>query len=533
MFEVDEADLAQMSREELEQYDRDLAHYEILQDRKLLPQSLHEFTKVAFEIVEPGTPYLDNWHIQAICDHLEALVRGDIRNLLINIPPRHMKSLCSSVMLPCWLWTFKPYYKFLFSSYAQTLSIRDALKSRRLIQSPWYQARWGDKFQLTGDQNAKTRYENNLGGYRLSTSVDGTATGEGGDLIAVDDPHNMREIHSDIKRANVLDWWDNVMSTRLNNPKTGSKLIIMQRGHEADLAGHVLGKTGKWVHLNLPAEYELDKRKTVLGFCDPRTKKGELLWPERFGPDELADLKSDMTAYAVAGQLQQRPAPEEGGIFKRAGFRLWPRDAKLPLLKYVLQSYDTAFTEDTMNDPTACLVLGIFAHPKYGFNCVLVCDAWSDHLEWPALRRRVCADVKAKYGEKDMETRPNAVLVEKKGSGLTLLQDLKMIGVPAYSYNPNKDDKITRANAAAPFCEAGRVYVLESAKNPGQPVSWCEEFMHELLSFPNAVHDDYVDAFTQAIHFFRDKEMLEAKIPGMEDDDQQEAPKPYVNPYAQ
>lgn len=513
---------------------RELARREeVERDREELPKSLREYTGKAFKIVEPGTPYIPNWHIDAICEHLEALVNGEIRNLLITMPPRHMKSLCSSVMLPTWVWTKKPEFKFLFSAYAQTLSVRDALKSRRLIQSQWYQDRWGAEFQLTGDQNMKTRYENNFGGYRISTSVDGTATGEGGDFICCDDPHNMREIHSDIIRESVLDWWDNVMSTRLNNPKTGSKLIIMQRGHEGDLAGHVKGKPG-WVHLNLPAEYELDKRKTVLGWCDPRKKKGELLWPARFGPKELAELKSEMTAYAVAGQLQQRPAPQEGGIFKRNWFQLWRHDQKLPLLDYVVQSYDTAFTEKTMNDPSACVVLGVFRHPRYNYNCVLISDVWREHLEFPQLRKRVRLDLKARYGEKDMERRPDMVLVEEKGSGITLMQDLRLIGVPCHAYNPGKADKIARANAAAPFCEAGRVFVLESASNRGQPVSWVEEFLTELLSFPNALHDDFVDAFTQAMIFLRNNQLLEAKVPGVEED----APEPmddeeFRNPYAQ
>lgn len=501
-------------------------------DREEMPKSLSKFTRGAWSVIEPGTPYLHNWHIDAICEHLEALVHGQIRNLLITMPPRHMKSICSSVMLPTWLWTFRPEFKFLFSSYAHSLSIRDALKSRRLIQSEWYQDRWGDVFELTGDQNAKMRYENDSSGYRIATSVGGTATGEGGDIICCDDPHNMKEIHSDVIREGVLDWWDNVMSTRLNNPKTGAKIIIMQRGHEGDLAGHVLRK-GNWEHLNLPAEYELSTRKTSLGWSDPRKEKGELLWPERFGKKELEALKTDMTSYAVAGQLQQRPAPEEGGIFKRGDFQLWPADVKLPMLEYVVQSYDTGFTEKTMNDPTAHLALGIFKHPRYGYNCVMICDAWRDRVEYPALRKRVRLDVRAKYGEKGMERRPDVVLVEEKGSGIVLLQDLRLIGVPAYGYNPGKSDKIVRANAAAPFVASRRVFLLESGKNRGQPVSWVEEFLHEILTFPNALHDDFVDAFTQAIILLRNNQLLEAKIPGAEEDDEPLPAEEPANPYAQ
>ena len=224
-------------------------------ESEMARRSLREFVRQAWHVVEPATPYIPGWHLDAICDHLEAVSRREIRNLLINMPPRHMKSLAVSVFWPCWEWATWPERKWLFSSYAASLSIRDSLKCRRLIESPWYQANWGDRFQLTGDQNAKQRFENNKSGYRLATSVGGTATGEGGDRIVVDDPHNVNEAESDLVRRGVIDWWDQVMSTRLNDPKTGAKVIVMQRVHEADLAGHVLAQGG-YEHLCLPAEYE-------------------------------------------------------------------------------------------------------------------------------------------------------------------------------------------------------------------------------------------------------------------------------------
>jgi phage terminase large subunit-like protein len=165
---------------------------------------------------------------------------------------------------------------------------------------------------------------------KVATSVGGTATGEGGDRIVVDDPHNVNEAESDLVRRGVIDWWDQVMSTRLNDPKTGAKVIVMQRVHEADLAGHVLAQGG-YEHLCLPAEYEGPTRSTMIGWSDPRTEAGELLWPERFGPDEINALKRSMGSYASAGQLQQRPAPAEGGILKRHWWRYWkPVGASLP-----------------------------------------------------------------------------------------------------------------------------------------------------------------------------------------------------------
>jgi hypothetical protein len=225
-------------------------------ERKAAAEShLRDFVRQAWHVLEPATPYVHGWHLDAISEHLEAVSRGWIRKLIINIPPRHMKSLSVSVFWPCWDWLQRPDRRYIYSSYAQRLSTRDSLKCRRLILSPWYQSHWGGLFQLTGDQNEKTRFENDKTGYRLATSVDGSNTGEGGDFIVADDPHNVRERESDIQRENVITWWDEVMSTRLNDPKTGARVVVMQRMHERDLSGHLL-EQGGWEHLCLPARYE-------------------------------------------------------------------------------------------------------------------------------------------------------------------------------------------------------------------------------------------------------------------------------------
>src|SRR5579862_1529352 len=299
-------------------------------DAEMASRGLREFVRQAWPIVEPSTPFVSGWHIDAIIEHLEAVSGGQIRNLLINVPPRHMKSLLVSVFWPAWEWIRWPERRWLYSSYAAQLSIRDSVKCRRLIESPWYQTRWGHIFALTGDQNAKSRFDNNRSGYRLSTSVGGSVTGEGGDRIVCDDPHKVDEVESDTVRKTAIDWWDVAMSTRVNDPKTSAMVIVMQRCHQRDLSGHLLEK-GNFEHLCLPAEYEGPGRVTSIGFSDPRTEIGELLWPERFGPKEIADLKISLGSYAAAGQLQQRPSPAGGGIFKRHWFRYFqPRGANLP-----------------------------------------------------------------------------------------------------------------------------------------------------------------------------------------------------------
>ncbi|MBI3696539.1 MAG: hypothetical protein HY238_17075 [Acidobacteria bacterium] len=305
--------------------------------QELAKRRLLEFVLQAWPVIEPATDFIPGWHLDAICDHLEAVSNGHLRNLLINIPPRHMKSLAVAVFWPAWEWIRWPERRWLFSSYALSLSIRDSVKCRRLIQSAWYRSRWGDRFQLTGDQNAKERFENNKTGYRLATSVGGAATGEGGDRVIVDDPHNVKEAESDTVRQGVIDWWDQVMSTRLNDPKTGAKVIIMQRIHEGDLSGHVL-EQGGYEHLCLPAEYEGNKCSTSIGWSDPRQEHGELLWSARFGRQEIEELQHSMGSYAAAGQLQQRPAPAEGGILKRHWWKFYrERPGKF---SEVLQSWD-------------------------------------------------------------------------------------------------------------------------------------------------------------------------------------------------
>ena len=247
-------------------------------------RSLKEFTKNSWSTIEAGREFHDNWHIDALSEHLQAVVEGDIKRLIINVPPRHMKSISVAVALPAWTWTIQPDKRFLFASYAGSLSIRDSVKCRRLIDSQWYKNHFGGGFSLTSDQNQKQRFENDKTGYRIATSVDGALTGEGGDIIVIDDPHNVREAESSVVREGVLEWWDQAMQTRLNDPKTGAFIIIMQRVHEKDLTGHILANDMGWDHLCLPARYEPNHptpSQSSLGFVDPRTTEGELLWPNR------------------------------------------------------------------------------------------------------------------------------------------------------------------------------------------------------------------------------------------------------------
>lgn len=504
-------------------------------ERRAASASLYGFVKQSWHVVEPGIPFIESWHIKEICEHLEAVSAGDIRRLLINIPPRHSKSTIVSVMWPMWEWLTNPEHKYLCASYSGNLSIRDNLKSRRLIQSPWYQDRWGYMFQLSGDQNAKQRFENDKTGYRIATSVGGTATGEGGSRLILDDPHGAQDAQSDAMRESSLEWFNMVWSTRLNNPREDAMVTVMQRLHEQDISGYILENIQGWEHICIPAEWDGKKRLTSLGAYDPRKKVGELICPERFGDKEITALKQQLGVYGTAGQLQQDPTPAEGGILKTDFFNLWPHDKSLPQYEYILQSYDCAFTEKTTGDPTAFTAWGVFTHK--GMRHAMLLDAWDDHLSYPDLRERAIKEWSSEYGGMTKNSpylkarKPDRVLVEAKASGQSLLQDLRVARIPIASYNPGNADKISRAHQAAPTLELGMLWVPESAKNPGQPVTWASAFMKQVSKFPVAEHDDYVDTFTQAVIFLKDSGWFELPV-ARDRDERTPARKDKVNPYA-
>jgi len=447
-------------------------------------RSLREFTKAAWPTIEPGVDFQNNWHVDAISDHLQAVAEGDIKRLIINVPPRHMKSISVAVALPAWTWTHQPEKKFLYASYASSLSIRDSTKCRRLIDSPWYKRHFGEKFELTGDQNQKQRFENDKTGYRIATSVGGALTGDGGDIICIDDPHNVVDSDSSKVREGVLEWWDQAMQTRLNDPRTGAFVIIMQRVHELDLTGHILANElgNEWNHLCLPARYEIGHptpSKSMLGFSDPRTKEGELLWPERIDDRTLSTLERSLGSYAAAGQLQQRPSPKGGGILKASWWVPWEKE-DLPDIEYVLQSYDTAFEAKESSSFSARTTWGVFTHK--GATCAIVLEAWWDKVSYPDLRRLA--------QEAYEEWEPDAVLIEKKASGQSLLQDLRMAGVPVLAYSPDRD-KEARAHASSALLEDGRIFFPSSRK-------WAKDLIDICAAFPAHPNDDVVDTCTQA-----------------------------------
>lgn len=503
---------------------------------------LAEFNRMAWPIVEKRA-YSENWHIEVIAEHLEAVSRGELQRLIINIPPRHMKSLSVAVFWPCWDWLTHPERQWLFASYAEKLSKRDSVKSRRIIESRggrrvggtllervgYYGLLdlLGDDWRLAGDQNEKLKFENTANGYRLATSVGGTATGEGGDILVMDDLHKADEAESELRREEVIDFLDGTLSTRLNDPKKSAIVVVMQRLHEDDATGHLL-EQGGYHHLCLPAEYEPshpfvcppefqlpdqevehdDGEVTVRPGRvlpgDPREEAGELIWRARFGPAELVELKKRLGTYRTAGQLQQRPSPEEGGILKRFWWRYypaawldgdeWPEAA--PTFQRIWQSWDTALKEKTSNDYT-------------------VGGLWGQDLANKYLLR----EVRGRFSLTETKTQIEAMTkwaddrfpqheghqkrVENTANGpevLTALRD-KIPGLVPVTVDT---DKVSRAYSITPQLEAGNVKLpgRMNADANGPDAScpaWVLEFVDENAAFPNGSYDDQVDMTTQAL----------------------------------
>lgn len=796
-------------------------------EAELCRRNFREFIKRSWKIVEPGRQFVPGWHIDAIADHLQACVRGQIRRLIINIPPRHMKSISAAVDLAPWAWIEAPHTQFAYFSYAHNLSLRDSVKSRRLIQSHWYQDRFGGRYALTGDQNAKHRYENDHNGYRLTSSIDGIGTGDGGDIIICfpagtliatehgsmdiaaivherrdirvwsmsrdgklelkpllqyhtskggdileielnsgevirctpnhpiwidgrgwvradecqtgesptrlcdlrqdrvqasesassshlllpnmfsdkreatlltflqemrglrervhaqtesasslldmfsrmlksqlgylekeakgngilshlwqggatqpfsledlsylftglrpsleftpsdggpqwamdrwsstmersdprarwnglrglqnlaldersparrsshstrqeppvlsnslpsmsqetsrrvwikdircggrvhevynlevadnhtyfangvlvhncDDPHNVREAESDKVRQGVCDWWDDTMQTRLNDPKTGVFIVIMQRVHALDLSGHILKEKG-YDHLCLPAEYERNHPfpvRSSIGFKDPRKKEGEPLWAARFGADELLDLK--MTAYARAGQLQQRPSPRGGAILLAKWWRKWDlQKFKMPRFTGIYQSYDCAMTEEDRENAsysarTTWGTFNIDGQPQ-----VMLLDRWRDRVPYYELRK----EAKRSY----KQFKPDAIVVENKVAGISLVQDLRMAGLPVVKYTPDRD-KDARAHSASILLETGKVWYIDAP--------WSKDVIDWCAAFPAGDGEDIVDTVTQIWLRLRNQWFI---VPGdvesqiEEDEEDKPTPKP-------
>jgi len=513
-----------------------------LDEDGVLQGGLMAFIRHHWHVLEPETELIEGWPLYAICLHLEAVTFGEIRRLLMNVPPGFMKSLCVDVFWPAWEWgpQNRAHLRYVAFSYSASLTERDNERFRDLIVSPDYQRLWADRVRLV--KIGATKVSNRATGWKLASSVGGVGTGERGDRIVLDDPHNVKDIESEIVRAETVRWFRESMSNRLNNVVESAIVIIMQRLHGDDVSGVILELGLDYDHLMIPMEYDWDRqtdddgaaKPTVINWIDPRHVPlapdecdGGLAWEERFPAEAVERTKLEIGPYAWAGQYQQMPSPRGGGIFKRAWWQTWqPADGRFPEFEYIIASLDSAFTEKEQNNPSALTVWGVFIDPDTRHRRVMLIDAWRKRLEMHGVatpRNKEEAphigDTQSIKFRKEVKWKNRVghkwglvewvaftcrfrlvdkLLIEAKASGITAAQEMaRLHGNEHWAVQlcPTKGDKVARALAVQPTFSQLRVYA---------PVlDWAEMVITEMEEFPKGKYDDLTDSATQAINYLR------------------------------
>ena len=438
-------------------------------DREIAKRSLAEFCQMAWHVLEPATPIKWGWALDAMCEHLEAVHSGKIKRLLMNVPPGMMKSLLTGVFFPAWEWgpCGSASLRYLTTAHKEPLAIRDNLKCRRLIQSDWYQERW--PVELTGDQNAKTKFENVATGFREAMAFR-SMTGSRGDRIILDDPLSVDDAFSEAALDSAEQTFLEAVPSRVNTGDSAI-IVIMQRLHERDTSGIILSRKLGYEHLMLPMRFEPERRcQTCIGFEDPRTQDGELLFPERFSEAQVLEMERTMGSYATAGQFQQRPMPRGGGLFKRDWLQFWD---KLPeRFDSACISWDMTFKDSKTSD----FVVGQVWGRKAG--CFYLIDQFRGQWDFVKTLEQFVAAAK-KY---PFVTRK---LVEDKANGSAIISALRKRVTGIIPITP-KESKEARASAVTTFWEARNVYLPPPSRFP-----WVErDFIPELLAFPSGAHDD-------------------------------------------
>ena len=473
--------------------------------KALCEKSLADFTRQAWHIIEPGTPLVWNWHIDSLCAYLEAFFSGRIKRLIINVPPGSLKSVLVSVMGPAWHWARDPTARMINVTNEVGLATRDSLRMKHVVQSDWYQARWGATVQLAGDQREKMHFENTARGFRQGLGITGSITGKRGSLLLLDDVLDAKKAFSDIQCQTVNDTYDQAVSSRLNDPVNDGICLIMQRLRTNDLTGHLLAKkSSTWTHVRIPMEYDgepgfdpvKDLGPQYAHLADPRTERGEPFFPARFTKSVIATMKEDLSEYGYAGQAQQRPSPLGGGILKAQWWRIWPDDKKFPQIKHCFASWDTAFTEKDFTNSaySACTIWGVWHDEQDHRDKLILLSVWFGRVGFDELKEKalqVQAEKLAHAGD--------AHLIERKASGISLIQTLRRNPrLTIRGYDPKHDgDKVARAYLQQPALKSGLVWV------PNRP--WAHDAVTMIAQFPagGPPTADLTDTVTQALQYLQ------------------------------
>ena len=445
----------------------------------ILRRDLYTFVQAAFGVVSPGDSLARNWHLEAITYALTRVLNGETKRLIITVPPRSLKSICASVAFPAFVLGQDPTRRIICVSYSEGLARKHANDCRALMRSPLY-TRAFPNTRIDPSKDTELEVATTNRGFRLATSVGGTLTGRGGNLLIIDDPLKPQEAQSETARDNLWQWYTNTLLSRLDNKAEDAIVVVMQRLHVDDLVGHLL-EHGGFEHLDLPAIAEVDEA-IPLGPARQHVRLiGDVLHPEREPLPVLEEIKRAMGSLEFSAQYQQRPIPLGGNLIKWAWFKTHENTPLLLPSDRIIVSWDTAMSARELSEYSACVVLLV----RNGTAFVL--DVVRERLEYPALRRKVVEiDRRWRHAVKDY-----ALLIENKGSGMSLVQDLGNDGIHAVAVDP-EGDKVMRMNAETARIEAGAVSLPRRAP-------WLEELKRELLAFPNGRYDDQVDALSQAL----------------------------------
>ena len=448
-------------------------------ERSVCKESLRDFIQCAWPVVEPNNRYVHGWHIDVICDHLEAVTNGEISRLLINVPPGMMKSLTCGVFWPAWEWGPKnlPHYRYLTTSYNNAYVTRDSRRMRDLIISDWFRERW-DNVELL--RTGESSFENSKLGWREGKPIV-SLTGGRADRVIIDDPHSTETAESDTERKRTVRIFRESIPTRLKDPERSAIVVIMQRLHEGDVSGEIISNNMGYVHLKLPMEFEPDKRcTTVIGFEDPRTEKDELIFPERFPKEVVERDKAVMGSYATAGQFQQEPSPRGGGSFVEENFRI-VRAYNPTWVEKMVRYFDKAGTEGGGARTAGVLMAKLRpgSNPDYNF---IVLDVKKGH--WSSGKRERIIKQIAELDGKNVE-----VWVEQEpGSGGKESAESTIKNLAGFIVHADRvtGSKVVRADPYAAQVEINNVAVLDE--------DWRKEFIEEHTKFPTGKFKDQVDA---------------------------------------